>query len=190
MPVAPPIDFDLIRAGIARTLQQTLELDQNSVVMAEAEAPVAKRPELPFVDFSITSVSQAFARDAMRVSDVDPDYWIYSGTRQLTVMFRFYGATHEQAYGLASAWQSSLSHEPTTDALSSYGLAVWHRDPVVNISSLLSTGFEGRAAVNATFGLASSMAVKVGYIEQVPVSGVVHAGGDEVPVNIIAELKD
>jgi hypothetical protein len=126
----------------------------------------------------------------MTVVPENPDYWVYAGPRQMTVSFQFYGRTHEEAYGLGSAWQASLAQEPTMDALATYGITVWSREPVVNITSLLSTGYEGRAAINATFGLQSSMTVKVGSIEQVPVSGVVNAIGDTFPVIFTADLKD
>lgn len=175
-----PIDYNRVRATLALVIQRATGLESNAVVMAEPEAPVAKRPETPFCEFQITTVAQQFGSDAIIPTDTAGVYR-YVGPRLCTVQFQFYGETHEQAYGLACLLQCGLDLDPYLDLLRANQIVVWSRDTVTDISSLLSTGYEGRAAFSASFGLHSDITVDVGTIASVPVSATITGGSDSPP---------
>jgi hypothetical protein len=169
---APPIDFDAIRAAIWQGVQDATGLGPNSVVVSQPEAPIAKRPETPFCEFMVTTVAQSFGED-YEVADAEDGVFRYVGPRMMTVQFQTYGETHEQAYGLACCLHAALQADPICDLLKSVGVVVWRRDAVIDLSALLSTGYEGRAGFNASFGLHSSLSLTVGTIASVPVSAAI-----------------
>lgn len=166
---APPIDFDAVRAAIWRAVQAATGLGPNGVVVSQPEHPIAKRPETPFCEFIVTTVAQTFGRDAMVPTAADDGTFRYYGPRLMTAQFQFYGETHEQAYGLACCMQAALHTDPVADGLRAAGIVVWSREPVTDLSALLSTGYEGRAGFNVSFGLHSELIVDVGTITSVPV---------------------
>lgn len=185
----PPIDFDAVRAALWRVVQAATGLGPNSVVASQPEAPLAKRPETPFCEFMVSTVAQAFGRDAEAPTDVEGVYKYY-GPRLMTVQFQTYGETHEQAYGIASTLHAAFGIDTYLDLLRAAGVVVWSRAAVTDLSALLSTGYEGRAAFNVSFGLHSSLTVDVGIVTSVPVSSTIAAEQTLTLSNFTVDLRE
>lgn len=186
---ALPIDFDAIRAGLVATVQAATGLDQNHVVMLEAEDTLSPRPSLPYIGLKFTTVAATMGRDVF--VPLDPNgtstLYNYGGQRMCSVAFDAYGSSHEQAYGYLHLLMARLDQEPTQDMLAGYGLSIWDCSAVVDLTALLSTGFEGRAHMDCQFGMASNMTVDLGQIDYVPISGVVDTLSD-TPVTISEQV--
>ena len=187
----PSIDYDAIRVALVAAVQAATGLGQNAVVMMEPEEPVGNRPDVPFAAIKFTTTSIKTGWDYCQHAGLTGDQagmFTYSGQRSFICAFDFFGATHEEAYGLAAAWQSGLDQDQIWGALDVAGLAVWRADQVVDLSAMLNTGYEGRAHVTVQFGLTAVSTVDVGYIEHVPVNG--QATGDNGAPLTIAFTAD
>lgn len=98
----------------------------------------------------------------------------------MTVSFQCYGNSHEEAYNYMSLWQTSLDLQNIQEILRSAGIAVWTIGTVADLSSLLNTGYEGRANMDCTFGLAFNLESDLGAIETVPVQGTITTDQNKV----------
>lgn len=195
MPFEPPINYNALRAALVRSVRDCTGLGQNNVVMMEPEEPNANRPELPFAALKFVTTAVKSGWDTMNHAGQGGDqagYFIYSGQRSIVCAFDFFGTTHEEAYGLAALYQGGLDQDLIWGALNQAGIAVWRVDQVVDLSALLSTGYEGRAHLTVQFGVTSTSLVDVGYIEHVPVAGVVEGetGDAAVSVAFTADLGE
>ena len=191
--VNPPIDYDGVRLALVAAVRQATGLGQNDVVMMEPEEPVAPRSEPPFCGIKITSVAIKTGWDVSQYADLQGDQvgvFTYSGPRGIGATFDFFGLSHEQAYGLAVGFQAGLDQDLIWGQLESAGLAVWRVDQVVDLSALLSTGYEGRAQITVQFGTTAVSYVDVGFIGAVPVRGVVTEDtGESQIIALTADLS-
>lgn len=194
-PMVPsPVDYQLVRVALVAAVRQATGLGQNQVVMMEPEVPVGVRPDVPFAAIKLTTLAVKMGWDVAEhagLSGAGEGQFVYHGPRTLMAAFDFYGEDHEQAYGLAAAFQSGLDQDDVWGALAQNGLSVLRVDQVVDLSSLLSTGFEGRAHLTVTFGLTAKSTVDVGYIAHAPVVGVAQdASGTTLNVSLTADLQE
>jgi hypothetical protein len=170
-------DFNVIRQALVREIQSRIGLDQQHVIYEEPEQPNFPRPSLPY--FSVKILVPAAKKgddDHTPVLDGDGNpttVWNSGGVRQMTAEFNAYGRSHEEAYNLMSWWQSALDTETVQGDLRESGLAVWTIGNVADLSKLLNTGYEGRAHLECTFGIAMNLTEDLGQEETVTVVGEV-----------------
>lgn len=171
------IDFDAVRIAFARELQKVLLLDQNHVIYLEPEAPNQPRPTKPYVGFKLTTPAAKIGDDSKQnVLDANGNstsIWNSGGVRKMTVAFDFYGTSHEEAYNYLTTWQTALDLEDIQADLRLSGIAVWGPGTVADLSALLNTGYEGRAHMDHTFGIAANLQSDLGSMEHVTVDGTI-----------------
>lgn len=176
-PLMFPIDYNAIRLAFVNTIMLTCNMDQNHVIIEEPETQNWPRPPKPYFSMKITTPAARFGDDTiLNVNDAmgNPStIWNSGGPRKMTVSFHCYGNTHEEAYNYMSLWQASLDLQNIQGILRETGIAVWIIGTVADLSSLLNTGYEGRAHMDCTFGLAFNLESDLGAIETVPVQGAV-----------------
>ena len=153
--VAPPIDFNALRVAIVAAVAQVTGLTDNSIIMSEPEQPNAPRPPLPYVTLKFSS--PLVAPKGMPAWNVD-DQGTYSQRtqRSFTVSFNTYGPSHEAAYTLMATIQAGFDMMPVQQGLSAAGIAVWTLGAILDLSVLLNTGYEGRAQMDITYGVAAN----------------------------------
>ena len=88
----------------------------------------------------------------------------------MTVSFNCYGESHEEAYNYMQLWNSALDLENIQEDLRRAGIAVWVIGNVADLSQLLNTGYEGRAHMEVTFGIAVNLTSDLGAMESVDVT--------------------
>lgn len=186
-----PIDYDAIRKAIIREMEAITEM---VVIEEEPETQDAPRPEVPYMSMKIIVPGAKFGDDSQVAHKTDDTHYSdtlvdIGGQRRMTVSFHAYGKSHEQAYGIMSLWQTSLDLKAVQEALRKAGIAVWTIGNVADNSQLLNTGYEGRAQMDCTFGIASNLSgvPGTGVIERVTGTGTVTTdqdGEDDVPVDV------
>lgn len=168
--VASPVDYAGIRAAFARAIVAVTGLSENAVVQMQAVENAALRPDPPFAAFMLTGLGTQLGWDAM-MTDTDGNF-AYVGPRQMTAQFQFYGQSLEQAFGLAALWAAALWQPMAQDILSDVAdVQTWDVDSPRNITDLMATGYEGRAAVSATFGIPSALSANLPPITTVSITG-------------------
>lgn len=173
------IDFVAIRKAFTDLMQESLLLDQDHVVFEEDEyvGGVQNRPSLPYASLKITTPAAKYGDDSKdNVKDAKGNLttkWNSGGPRKMTVSFHFYGRSHEEAYNYGSLWQSVLDTWPAQDDLRQSGVAVWDIGNVADLSQLLNTGYEGRAHLESTFGIAANIQTDSGEVQTVNTQGTV-----------------
>lgn len=175
MPVLA-IDYDALRKALVAAVMDGCELDQNHVIMAEAEVAGAPRPALPYFTLKITTPGARYGDDSSEAVE-GSSQMNYGGQRGMTVSFNAYGRSHEEAWSLAALWQARLGTPTTQGLLRKAGIAVWKPGAVADLSALLNTGYEGRAHLDCLFGVASNLTIDPGSIENVNVAGQVQTPG-------------
>lgn len=168
------VDYVEIRKAFAQQIKAVTGL---TAILEEPESPVDKRPCLPYFSYKITqpglksgddSKSQIFDNTGHATS-----VWNSGGCRKMTADFNVYATTHEEAYNLMATWQTALDLEDIQEALRRVGVSVWVIGTVADLSKLLNTGYEGRAHLESSFGIAMNLQSDLGYIASVPVHGEV-----------------
>lgn len=184
MPYLPPspIDFDAKRRALVQAVALGTGLPAGQVLAMEPEIMGAPRPKLPYVGFLTTAASVKMGFDwSDPVQDTaatgPTGLWSYAGVRSMSVGFDAFGRSHEDAYGVMSAFQASLEYPPVASLLNAAGLAVWDVGMVADISATLATTYEGRAHLDVTFGMTAATTLDLGRIDSVPVSGQVASDG-------------
>lgn len=175
MPTFSP-DYDAVRIALVSCVRACTGLDQNHVVMLEPETANAPRPRLPYVAVKVRSASARFGDDTY-------DGATSGGPRGMEVLFASYAATHETAYELLARLQAGLDTDPIQQGLSRAGIAVWQQEDVTDESRLLSAGYEGRAEMVVSMGLAANLSIVLQTIEKVTAVGNV-PDADTISVTI------
>lgn len=170
MPPAPklPLNFDALRKALVDEIQRVTTL---TCIVAEPETQNVPRPPKPY--FTLKMVSPAIKSGDDSASNLGGTVWNRGGQRKMIVDFNCYGCSHEQAYNFASLWQQSLELETVQANLRVAGIAVWLNGSVQDLSALLNSGFEGRALLEVSFGIASNLSEDLGTIETINVTGEV-----------------
>lgn len=171
LPIKAPIDFKAIRICLVRALEKAVGL---TVIMEEPKVPNAPRPALPYLSLKLTTSSKRLGYDEeRRPSDTETNT---CGPRKMVASIQCYSAKDDDPGNYLALLQSKLQQSQMHDALDLGGIAVWTIGDVADLSQLLNTGYEARAQMDVSFGIAANLIEKVGYIETVIVSGEVHAG--------------
>jgi hypothetical protein len=186
-----PIDYNVLRAAFAREIQISCFLDQNHVVFEEPETQHTPRPKtLPYIGFKFIGPAGKSGDDSKEnVKDIDgksTTIWNTGGVRKLTVWFNCYANSHEEAYNYMGLWQTRLNDEVVRARLRQSGIAVWLAGNVADFSQLLNTGYEGRAHLESTFGIAMNLQSDLGEINEVNVMGTVQT---PAPVELDLNVK-
>ena len=102
----------------------------------------------------------------------------------MTVEFNSYGRSHEEAYNYMALWQGSLDLSNIQADLRTVGIGVWIIGNVADLSQLMNTGYEGRAHMECTFGIAFNISSDLSYIETVVAEGTVQtdSGANSISV--------
>lgn len=176
-----PIDFNKIRIAFARELQKVCMLPANQVILSEGEIPDVPRPCKPYFSFKLITPAAKNGDDSKdNVLDAQGNSttkWNSGGVRKMTVAFDCYGLSHEEAYNYMGLWQTALDLEDIQEDLRRAGIAVWTIGTVADLSQLLNTGYEGRAHMECTFGIAMNLVSDLGEEASVTVQGTVSLSG-------------
>ncbi len=167
-----PVDYDEIRKTLVSTVTAVTKIP---CIMDEPEIQNAPRPANPYFSFKITNPGGKNGDDTLQQIG-SAGVLNIGGQRKMTVSFKSYGKTHEEAYKYMALWQASLEAPTVQQVLRAKGIAVWLNGSVVDLSQLLNTGYEGRAQLDVQFGIVSNLTDNPGYIEEVGVSGTVKSG--------------
>lgn len=165
----PPIDFNAIRIGLVRVLK----LVTNCECIEEEQARQnVQRPPLPYFSFKMVTAAAKVGDDHMTQT---PGSSVVGrgGQRKMSVSFHCYGVEKEDALSLMALWQGSLELNSVQESLRRAGVAVWTIGNVADLSSLLNTGFEARAQMDCSFGIASNLTEDQGYIQTIDITGSV-----------------
>jgi hypothetical protein len=174
------LDYVAIRKALIREIQAATNLDSDHIITEEPETQNSPRPTLPYISMKITSPAIKQGDDDKRniptVAPAPPgpsNTWNSGGQRKMIVSFNAYGRSHEEAYNYMTLWQSALDLETTQGDLRNNGIAVWLMESVADVSQLLNTGYEGRAHLDVTFGIASNISQTLGEMDSVEVKGTI-----------------
>lgn len=187
------IDYNLIRIAFVRCMQGVLPKNTKTnqpipIALAEPETQNEPRPDLPYMTFKFTTPGAKSGDDTKSwvLDDMGAPTTIVNsgGVRKMTIDFDSYGTSHEEAYNLMAIWQTALDLEDIQAILRQAGVAVWIIGNVADLSKLLNTGYEGRAHMTCTFGIAMNLQSDLGEIDSVKVGGTVQEapGGTQVTI--------
>lgn len=166
-----PIDYNQIRKTLCNQVTASTGL---LCVLYEPEQVKDSRPKLPYFTMKIMGVAGKVGDDSYSQAGTEESpstQWNFGGTRRLTVSFECYGNTHEEAYSYMQAWMAALDTIPVQQNLQGAGVPFWQCLDITDASELLNTGWEGRAIMDAYFGVVSNVTVDLGAIEAVPIEG-------------------
>lgn len=181
------LDYNLIRKCIINAIQSSTGLDQNHVIVLEAEEPNSPRPSLPYIGMKITTPGARYGDDTKQ-NIPGSTKWSSGGPRKMTASFEAFASTHEDAYNLMTLWQTSLDEENIQSFLRASGIAVWIIGTVADLTALLNTGYEGRAQMDCQFGLAVNLTSDLGEMDSVTVTGAITT--DSGIVNTVTEVTE
>lgn len=172
-----PLDYNAIRAAIAREIMKVTQLSNNQVLLAEPEVQNEPRPQKPYFSFKITTPGSRYGDDSKdnvkdSIGNATPVF-NSGGPRKMTVAFDCYGNSHEEAYNYMTLLQCSLDLANIQQDLYRSGIAVWIIGTVADLSALLNTGYEGRAHMDVQFGLAANIQSDLGYMDTVTADGAI-----------------
>jgi len=173
------IDYVNARKALVAAIVLGTGLANNRIVRAQAQGPVQPPPPRPYASFMVRMAAMRTAfRDSTVFHDVEGNESItISGYRGLAIDLTFHGNSQDDAYGLATTFQASLYREDVLASLRKAGFAVWTVQDVTDLTSLMNTGFEGRAMVEFEMWTRIVSTVAVGDIQGVPLVGDVTAQG-------------
>lgn len=168
------IDYNLIRKTISNQVQDTIGL---TCILEEPEGPIDKRPPLPYFSFKITTPGAKSGDDSKQQildSQGKPTTkWNSGGCRKMVIDFNCYATTHEEAFNYMATWQTALDLQDVQLNLRRVGIGVWVIGTVADLSKLLNTGYEGRAHLECSFGVAMNLVSDLGYIKTAVIDGTV-----------------
>jgi hypothetical protein len=175
------VDYNLIRKLFANQITAVTGL---LAILEEPEGPVDKRPPLPYFSYKIMNPgmksgddSKAPVPDTSTQPPTPTSIWNSGGVRKMMVDFNVYATSHEEAFNYMMTWQTALDLEDVQAALRLLGVAVWVIGNVADLSKLLNTGYEGRAHLDCSFGIAANLQSDLGSIDSVTVTGTVSTPG-------------
>ena len=164
-----PIDFNAIRIALVNEIKVVTGL---TCIVEEATYQNAPRPNLPYFGMKIITPSVKVGDDTKY--NISGDIWGSGGQRKMVVSFDCYAMEQETAYNYMSLWQTALDLENIQFDLRKAGIAVWLMETVADLSLLLNTGYEGRAHMDVTFGIAMNLSSNLSEIDSVQVIGDVN----------------
>lgn len=175
-PLSNGIDFNVFRKQIVQEVKTSLGI---ICIVENPSVQAAPRPNLPYMSFNVTSPSARYGYDSVHVVEGEDSLYNVGGQRKMSVSFHCYAATQEQAWNLMTLWQSALEVPTVQARFGAAGMPVWSSGVVADLSQLLNTGWEGRAQLDAFFGVASNVEVDLGQIETADVAATVQTDSGE-----------
>lgn len=170
MSLTLPIDFVAARKAIAMEFQR---VTGTTCVLEEPTYQGATRPALPYCSFKFITPAMKSGDDGLE-PPVSGTVWNRGGQRKISVSFHVYALDQEQAYNLMCLWQASLQQVFVRSRLLQTGnLAVWLIGNVADVSQLVNTGYEARAQMDVTMGIAANLSEDLGQIDTVRITGTI-----------------
>lgn len=182
-----PIEFNAIRKALVNLIQGITGIP--CIVEERKGQTTVKtpRPPLPYCSFKVTTPAGKIGTDAFQnilgTEEAPSDVWNYGGVRKMVVSFKAYAQIPEEAYNYMALLEAAFDTDPVQSTLSASSIAFWESMGVVDISALLTAGYEGRASLDVAFGIPSSLNVSMGSIDSVAVSGEISFGSESEEVN-------
>ena len=186
-----PIDYDAVRAALCDGVALATGVDVNQVLHMEAEQTSQPRPALPYFGFKITTPGVRHGNDATTFLGFDTDgsrVELLTGSRRMSVSFHAYASSHAQAYGMMALLQAALQSTPVQELLRLSTVSVWDIGDVRDLSVLVFTRYEGRAQMDVTFGVLSSLTVTTPCVAVANASGQVTSDAQILNVAVTAQL--
>lgn len=186
------IDFNPIRAALVNMVQGVTGI-QCIVEERKGQFTVkTPRPCLPYCSFKILTPAGKIGTDAFQptgTADAPSSVYNFGGVRKMVVSFKCYAKYPETAYNYMTHLEAALDTDPVQDTLRSSGICFWDSLGVVDISTVLTAGYEGRASLDVSFGITSSLNVNLGEIDSVQVNGEIISGleTEDVEFNVTGE---
>ena len=173
------IDYVAARKALVAAIVLGTGLANNRILRGQAQGPVQPAPPRPYVSFETRMAAMRTQfRDSVVFSTVaGKDVVTVSGYRGISTDVTFHGHSQDDAYALATTFQASLYREDVLSQLRAAGFAVWTVQDVTDMTTLLATGYEGRAMVEFEMWTRIVSTVDVGDIGSVPLIGDVNASG-------------
>lgn len=185
MPFYSPIDFAALRATLSALVQTATGLPSNQVVLAEPESVHAPLPDYPFVTFELTTVTDTTADYEYRQGD-DGTFRL-EGDHLARVGFEAFGRSHDEAHGLGLALFMGLCTDDCSALMRAANVALRDLTSIVDLSTLLETGFEGRARFELVLGMTASLPLLLPSIGGVGIGGVVNQTPDVTLTIVVPE---
>ena len=175
-----PIDYNLIRKAIVGAVTQFTRL----VCIEEMpETQGATRPPKPYFSYRMVTPGGKQGDDSSSpVLDnlgAPTTVWNVGGPRKMTVDFNTYAVNKDDSYNYMAQWQQALETETVQEILRRAGIAVWLNGSVADVSTLLQTGFEGRAHMTVAFGISLNTQEDRSEIAEVKTTGTVTDDGGQ-----------
>lgn len=183
MPPTLPFDFKAFRVAIVREIQLVTGL---ICIREEPAVPNSPRPPsgLPYFSFKVTTPAAPAGYAAQKYTGTG-NVFNLGAQRVTSVSFHCYAEDQESAYNYMSVWHMHLNMPDTQERLRRSKIAVWTIGTVADLSQLLNTGYEGRAQLDAQFGIAFNLTQDLGAIETIEVEGTIDI--DE-PTNVVQDF--
>ena len=166
-----PFNFTPFRVALVREVTRVTGL---VCIREEPVVPNAPRPPtgLPYFSFKVTTPGTHLGYSSQQYTGTATTFNA-GGQRRASVSFHCYAEDQETAYNYMALWQMQLDMTETQERLRNAGIAVWTIGDVADLSQLLNTGYEGRAQLDAQFGIAFNLTQDLGCIETVEVEGTI-----------------
>lgn len=179
------IDFNPIRAALVNLVQGLTGI-QCIVDERKGQFTVSTpRPPLPYCSFKITTPAAKIGTDSQQAvgTPAAPSSLVnFGGVRKMVVSFKCYAKYAETAYNYMSHLEACLDTDVVQGVLRSSKIAFWESLGVIDISTILTAGYEGRASLDVAFGIPSSLNVNLGEIDSVPIVGEIDFGSQSQDV--------
>lgn len=180
-----PIDFNVIRAALVNLVQGVTGI--GCIVDERKGQMTVKTPRLPlpYCSFKITTAAGKIGTDQFQpngTEDSPSTVWNFGGVRKMVVSFKCYAQIPEEAYNYMALLEACFDTDPVQATLRASKISFWQSMGVVDISTVLTAGYEGRASLDASFGIPSSLNVNLGEIDSVPVAGEIISGSESQDV--------
>lgn len=185
-----PIDFNAIRAALVNLVQGVTGI---ACIVEERKAQVTvktPRPCLPYCSFKILTPAGKIGTDAMQAlgtPDSPSSIYNFGGVRKMVVSFKCYAQIPEIASNYMALLEAAFDTDPVQSTLRANKIAFWQSMGVLDISALLTAGYEGRASLDAYFGVPSSLNVNLGEIDSISVNGEIVSGSDSQEVEFTVD---
>ncbi len=137
------------------------------------DRPGKQRPPRPYMTVRmLTPVQKLGSTD--NLTHISDSKWCQSGQRMFVISIVAYEKGEREdvfeAQDRLIRIQDSVEDPNLKGALEEAGLAVWQTDDILDTTELLETGYEPRAQLDITMGIASNRTIDLGAIEEVRIT--------------------
>lgn len=188
MPINKPLamDFFAIRKSLISIIQGITGL---TVIIEKRKGQTTMstpRPALPYISIEFLVPAGKIGIDAQQptgTSEEPSSVQQYGGVRRATVVFRAYAKEQEEAYNYLALLEGSFDADQVAAQFRAADIAFWESHGVHDVTSLLTSGFEGRALLDTYMGFPSRLNFDDGEMDTVTVTGEV-SGGSLEPIEV------